>query len=116
MKKMIRIMMVICVILICAGCGSNSSVEKKLVGTWYYDENDAVELVFYEDGSYRHGNGAVQVNGDYKLVSENEIELTSNASGLGADSWHVAGIHEFSLDGDVLTIKGGGAAGTYHKE
>ncbi|MDC7289644.1 hypothetical protein NXH76_17725 [Blautia schinkii] len=114
-EKTVRIMIMVCVLTMCVGCSFGSSTEKKLVGTWYDDENDAIELVFYEDGSYRHGNSAVQVNGDYKLVSENEIELTSNASGLGADMWHVAGIHEFSLDGDTLTIKSGGGAGTYHK-
>lgn len=115
MKKLRNVIMMMCVLVLLAGCGSGSSTEKQLVGTWYDDENDAIELVFYKDGSYRHGNANVQVNGDYKLVSEDEIELTSNASGLGADMWHVAGIHGFSLDGDTLTIKSGGGAGSYHK-
>lgn len=115
MKKLIKVVILTGILLMCAGCSSSSSTESKLVGTWIYDDNDAVELVFYKDGSYRHGNSSVQVNGDYKLVSEDEIELTSNESGLGADMWNVAGIHEFSLEEDTLTIEGGGASGTYHK-
>lgn len=116
--KIDKIVLVISVAILCCGlftaCGSKKG-EDALVGTWYYDENDAVELVFYKDGSYRHGNKSVQVAGDYKLVSENEIELTSNESGLGADMWHVAGIHKFSLEDGTLIIESGGAAGEYHK-
>lgn len=92
-----------------------NSVEKQLVGTWIYEDNDKVELVFYKDGTYRHGNDAVQVNGDYKVLSDTEIELTSNQSGLGQDMWHVAGVRKFDLDGDTLILDGGGATGTYHR-
>lgn len=114
MKKIFIIMMVTAIMLVCAGCGMNKTPESKLIGTWI-GEGTSEELVFYKDGSYKSQMGAFQVSGDYKLVSDEEIELTSNAQGLGADMEHVAGIHGFSLEGDTLIIKGGGAAGTYHK-
>lgn len=80
MKKIGRSIGIISMIAICVifgGCNSGSSTEKKLVGTWYEDENDAIELIFYKDGSYQHGNRSNQVNGDYKLVAEDKIKLKS---------------------------------------
>lgn len=119
MKKAIRIIFLVSLMAMClggAGCGTGSATESKLVGTWYAEESDAIELVFYKDGTYRHGNASEQVNGDYKIVSENEIEFTSNQQGLGADMWHVAGIHEFIFEDDTLTILSGGARGTYYRK
>ena len=114
MKKLWEMIILVGILLMCVGCGAGSSPEKELVGTWE-GEQSGEKLVFYEDGSYKAEIGAFQTSGDYKLVSEDEIELTSNAYGLGADMEHVAGIHGFSLEEDKLTIKGGGADGIYHK-
>lgn len=109
----------LCVILISVaigiqGCGKNS-VESKLVGTWKLEDSTTIELVFYEDGTWRHGNGTIQVSGDYNLLSDHEIELINNGTAYD-DSWHIAGIHEFTLDGNKLAFeKLGAAPGTYIK-
>ncbi len=59
------------------------------------------------------------INGDYKCVSENELELTTNQSGLGVDiAQRIAGINEFTLDGDTLEFPSMGlgyAIDTYHR-
>ena len=104
----VALLVVLCIAL-CIISGSSGNIEKKLVGTWIDNDNDAVELVFYKDGSYKHGNNAVRVNGDYTCVSATEIELTSNQVGLGYDLWNVAGIHEFKLDGKSLYIENVGS-------
>lgn len=119
-KKMIA--MAVCISFLGTGCGEKS-LDKQLVGTWVLEgetANTSVEFVFYEDGSYkrsktRYGETSLQVSGDYKVVSEEEIELTSDSSGLGSDMGHIAGIHGFELEEDVLTIKGGGGKGVYRK-
>jgi len=113
MKKAIIFMVSIVFLILCIGCGSESnsdSLEKKLVGSWN-DEDGTEMMVFYKDGAYRHGRvtGANVVNGDYKVLSENELELTTNQSGLGQDMLHIAGIHKFELDGDELHFSSRGA-------
>lgn len=111
MKRVISVVIFLC-ILLCAGC--SNSAEKNLVGTW--SDHSGREFVFYEDGTYLYGKGyAGEVNGDYKLLSDTEIEFTSNSQGLGADPWNVAGVQEFELNGDTLIIKTGGVADTYTK-
>lgn len=120
LKKVIAV--ILCTLFLCTGCGEKS-IDKQLVGNWRLEggrEDRFTEIVFYKDGSYKHANNydgdeELNVSGDYKVVSDDEIELTSSTSGLGSDMFHIAGIHGFSLEGDTLTIKGGGGQGTYYK-
>ena len=58
------------------------------------------------------GNDA---SGTYK-VSESEVQLTSGASGLGADLNKVSGLHEFKIDRDILQFDSFGLASTKYKK
>lgn len=122
-KKYFKMLVIAAIFMLCIGCGKKS-VDKQLVGKWQLEGGDDtvyVEFVFYEDGSYKrakihYGDEDVQVSGDYKVVSDEDIELTSTATGLGQDDFHIAGIHKFTLDGDTFTLQGGGGAGTYYRK
>lgn len=97
----------VCVLL--TACGSKKN-ENALVGKWSAVRNEEEILIFNDDGTYMYdtpnGNNA---SGSYK-VSDNEIQMTSDASGLGADMNHVSGVHEFTLDGESLLFSEFGAA------
>lgn len=110
-KKKMKATIIFCILIvfICTGCGAKSN--KNLVGRWNDAEGKEM-MVFYKDGTYQFGKGTMgEVTGDYKTVSDNEVELTSNNSGLGNDMWHITGIHEFEIDGEELSIYSMGSCG-----
>lgn len=74
------------------------------MGKWEAVKNEGEILNFNADGTYMYtapnGNDS---SGSY-LVTDNEIQMTSNASGLGADLNKVSGLHEFTLNGKTLSF------------
>lgn len=110
--KMKRVLFVMFMLIACVSftaCGGKKN-ENALVGKWSAVRNEDEILIYNDDGTYIYdtpnGNNA---SGSYK-VSDNEIQMTSDASGLGADMNHVSGVHEFKLDGESLLFSELGAA------
>lgn len=104
------IMLVLCCSLFTA-CGSKKEKDA-IVGKWEAIDHEGEILNFNSDGTYMYttpnGNNA---SGSYK-VSDNEIQMTSDASGLGADLNKVSGLHEFTLEGSALSFSDLGFAST----
>ena len=104
--------------LMILGCGLLTSCGSKSVleGKWEAVDNEGETFVFNSDGTYMYscpmGNDA---SGTYK-VSESEVQLTSGASGLGADLNKVSGLHEFKIDRDILQFDSFGLASTKYKK
>lgn len=102
-KLKIRYMMflLICCSLFTA-CGSKG--KDALVGKWEAVEHEGTVLIFNDDGTYMYtttnGNNA---SGSYKVIND-EIQMTSDASGLGADLDKVSGLHKFVLEGNTLSF------------
>lgn len=113
--KIDKIVLAVSVVILCCGlltaCGSKKG-EDVLVGKWEAIDHEGEILNFNDDGTYMYttvnGNNA---SGSYK-VSENEIQMTSDASGLGADLNKVSGLHDFTLDGSKLCFSELGFAST----
>lgn len=97
------------------GCGSGEA-KTGLVGKWEAVDHEGEVLNFNNDGTYMYtttnGNNA---SGSYK-VSDNEIQMTSDASGLGADLNKVSGLHEFTLEGNELSFSELGFASTEYSK
>lgn len=110
-----KIVFMVSVLMLCLGlltaCAGKKG-ESALVGKWEAVDHEGEILNFNDDGTYMYttpnGNNA---SGSYK-VSDNEIQMTSDASGLGADLNKVSGLHEFTLDGNELSFSGLGFAST----
>lgn len=116
MKRMeMKIIWIVVAAILCCGllsaCGSKKG-ENALVGKWEAVDHEGEVLNFNDDGTYMYttpnGNNA---SGSYK-VSDSEIQMTSDASGLGADLNKVSGLHEFTLDGNKLSFSKLGFAST----
>ena len=94
------VMFVLCCVLF-TSCGSKKA-EDALVGKWEAVDHEGEILYFNDDGTYMYttvnGNNA---SGSYKVV-DNEIQMSSDASGLGADLNKVSGLHKFTLDENKL--------------
>lgn len=108
------ILMVSMVMLFCGlftACGGKKG-ENALVGKWEAVDHEGEILNFNDDNTYMYttvnGNNA---SGSYK-VTDNEIQMTSDASGLGADLNKVSGLHEFTLEGNKLSFTKLGFAST----
>lgn len=101
-RTFLSIFILVCYCMLTA-CGSKKG-EDALVGKWEAVEHAGTVLIFNEDGTYMYtttnGNNA---SGSYK-VTDNEIQMTSDASGLGADLDKVSGLHEFTLEGNTLSF------------
>ena len=100
--KKISILVLLCIGML-SGCGKKKP-EDALVGKWESVDRKGESFIFNDDGTYMYtalnGNDAT---GTYK-ITDNEMQLTSDASGLGADLNKVSGLHEFTLDGDTLSF------------
>lgn len=104
---------VICSIIFCClmACGKSSS---PIVGTWQHTELEETKLIFNSDGTWQLVDDYDPAHGTWQITEgkDNEIQMPSE-SGLGQDMAHVGGVHEFSIDGDILTIDG---VGVFEKE
>lgn len=113
-KVVISIFVVVCICMLSA-CGNRKSGDK-LVGKWEAVDHAGEILNFNDDGTYMYttvnGNNA---SGSYK-ISDNEIQMTSDASGLGADLNKVSGLHEYTFDGDTLIFSELGFAATEYSK
>lgn len=103
------------VLLLCLGllaaCGSKKG-EEALVGTWN-NVDGPDRFIFNEDGTWVY-DASCPANGMWTITEgkTNEIQMPSQ-SGLGQDMWHVGGVHEYSIEGNILKLDG---VGEFEKE
>lgn len=95
-----------------AACGKSEG-SSEIIGTWVDTEADTIKFIFNSDGTWQYVSSA-PAHGTWKLTEgkENEIQMPSE-SGLGQDMWHVGGVHEFSINGNILTLD---SVGEYERE
>lgn len=89
-----------------SACGKDSG-GSDIVGTWNSTENSS-KFIFNSDGTWMF-DASCPAQGVWEITEgkENEIQMPSQ-SGLGQDMWHVGGVHEFSIEGNILTLDGVG--------
>ncbi len=110
-KVIITVVLIVglCFLTACGGKGSSSAI----VGTWISTEAEEIKIIFNSDGTWQYV-AAADAHGTWKITEgkDNEIQMPSE-TGLGQDMLHVGGVHQFSIDGNILTIEG---VGEFEKE
>lgn len=93
-------------------CGK-SDATPDIVGTWVDVESENIKFIFNSDGTWQYVSN-MSAHGTWQLTEgkDNEIQMPSE-SRLGEDRRHVGGVHEFFIDGDILTLDG---VGEYERE
>ncbi len=85
--------------------------KSEIVGTWN-DVDGVGKFIFNEDGTWMYDSNQ-PANGTWTITEgKNEIQMPSQ-SGLGQDMLHVGGVHEYSIEGDILNLDG---VGEFEKE
>lgn len=102
-------MLMSCLFTACGESGGSADI----VGTWVDTEVEDIKFIFNSDGTWQYVSN-MSAHGTWKLTEgkNNEIQMPSE-SGLGEDRRHVGSVHEFSIDGDILTLDG---VGEYERE
>lgn len=100
---MLMMLLAVCVL---SACGANTG-EAAIVGSWKEtgSHTNKESIIFNKDGTWNYRDA----NGTWVLTEgkTNEIQMPSQ-SGLGRDTWHVGGVHEYSIEGNTLTLDGVG--------
>lgn len=111
-RKMIALCAMAMVSCLFTACGK-SDATPDIVGTWVDVESENIKFIFNSDGTWQYVSN-MSAHGTWQLTEgkDNEIQMPSE-SGLGEDRRHVGGVHEFSIDGDILTLDG---VGEYERE
>lgn len=112
--KIYKVVLLISVAILCCGlltaCGKTKG-KSEIVGTWNAVEGNS-KFIFNEDGTWIF-DASCPANGTWTITEgKNEIQMPSQA-GLGQDMWHVGGVHEFSIEGNRLSLDG---VGEFEKE
>ena len=112
-RKTIALFAMVMMSCLFAACGK-SNASPDIVGTWVDVENENIKFIFNSDETWQYVSNGGPAHGTWQLTEgkDNEIQMPSE-SGLGQDMWHVGGVHEYSIEGDILTLDG---VGEYERE